>query len=223
MGQVHGKQPDTEGNNKLYGVSPVPGISGCSVIKSPLINEGATGDLSLIPGLGRSPGEENGNLLQYCCLGNPTDRGTWKATVHGAAKSRTRLSDIALPQFLALWTPGKKHRAKDFFRGLTTPYTPPKCISMCCMLLLSHFSRAQLFATLRTVACQASLSMGFSRQEYWSELPCPPPGDLPNPRNETASLEAPASHTDSSLLSHWGKPQVSYKCISEIVESEEQK
>ena len=41
----------------------------------------------LIPGLGRSPGEANGNFLQYSCLGNPTDRGTWQVTVHGVAKS----------------------------------------------------------------------------------------------------------------------------------------
>ena len=41
-----------------------------------------------IPGLGRSPGEGNGNLLQYSCLGNPMDRGAWWATVHGVAKVR---------------------------------------------------------------------------------------------------------------------------------------
>ena len=46
--------------------------------------------------------------------------------------------------------------------------------------MLRHFSCVQLCVTLWTVACQASLSMGFSRQEYWSGLPCPPPGDLPN-------------------------------------------
>ena len=49
------------------------------------------GDLSSIPGLGRSPGEENGYTLQYSCLGNPMDRGAWWATAHGVAKSRTRL------------------------------------------------------------------------------------------------------------------------------------
>ena len=43
-------------------------------------------DSGLIPGLGRSPGEGNGNLLQYSCLGNPTDRGAWWAIVHGIAK-----------------------------------------------------------------------------------------------------------------------------------------
>ena len=52
------------------------------------------GDLGLIPGLGRSPGEGNGNPLQYSCLENPIDRGTWQTTVHGVAKSLTRLSDF---------------------------------------------------------------------------------------------------------------------------------
>ena len=52
------------------------------------------GDLGSSPGLGRSPGEGNGNPLQYYCLGNPMDRGGWQATVCGVAKSRTRLSDF---------------------------------------------------------------------------------------------------------------------------------
>ena len=51
-------------------------------------------DLGSIPGLGRSPGEGNGNPLKYYCLENPMDKGVWKATVHGVAKSRTRLSDF---------------------------------------------------------------------------------------------------------------------------------
>ena len=46
-------------------------------------------DLSSIPGSERSPGEGNGNPLQYFCLENPRDRGAWQATVHGAAKSQT--------------------------------------------------------------------------------------------------------------------------------------
>ena len=46
------------------------------------------------------------------------------------------------------------------------------------MCLLGQFSRVRLFATPWTIACQAPLSMGFSRQEHWSGLPCPPPGDL---------------------------------------------
>ena len=52
------------------------------------------GDLSLIPGSGRSPAGRHGNPLQYSCLESSTDRGTWQATVHGVAKSRTRLSTV---------------------------------------------------------------------------------------------------------------------------------
>ena len=51
------------------------------------------GDLGLIPGLGGSLGEGNGYSLQYSCLENAMDRGVWRATVHGAAKSWTQLSD----------------------------------------------------------------------------------------------------------------------------------
>ena len=51
------------------------------------------GDPDLIPGLGRSHGEGHGNPLQYSCLENYMDRGGWRATVHGVAKSRTQLSD----------------------------------------------------------------------------------------------------------------------------------
>ena len=57
---------------------------------------------------------------------------------------------------------------------------------------LSHFSRVWLFATPRTVACQSPLSMGFSRHEYWSGLPCPLPGDLPDPEITSSSLTSPA-------------------------------
>ena len=49
----------------------------------------SVGDLGSIPGLGRSPGEGNGDLLQYSCLENPMDRGAWWATVHRVTKSRT--------------------------------------------------------------------------------------------------------------------------------------
>ena len=52
------------------------------------------GDLGLIPGSGRSSGERKGNQLQYSCLENPMDGGAWQATVHGVAKSWTRLSDF---------------------------------------------------------------------------------------------------------------------------------
>ena len=62
------------------------GFSGGSEFKVSACN---AVDLGLISGLGRSPGEGNGNLLQYSCLDNPMDGGAWWARVHGVAKSRT--------------------------------------------------------------------------------------------------------------------------------------
>ena len=56
---------------------------GCSVVKNLPTNEE---DLGSIPGLVRSPGEGNGNPIQYSCLGNPMDTGAWQAMVHGVAK-----------------------------------------------------------------------------------------------------------------------------------------
>ena len=53
------------------------------------------GNLGSIPVLERSPKEGNGYTLQYFCLENPRDRGAWRATVHGVAKSRTQLSNLA--------------------------------------------------------------------------------------------------------------------------------
>ena len=58
--------------------------------------------------------------------------------------------------------------------------------------VLSPFSRVQLCVTLWTAAPQAPLSMGIFRQEYWSGLPCPPPGDLPDPGIQPVSLMSPA-------------------------------
>ena len=56
-------------------------------------NVGDLRDVGSIPGLGRSPGEGNSNPFQYSCLGNPMERRTWQATVHGVVKRRTQLSD----------------------------------------------------------------------------------------------------------------------------------
>jgi len=66
------------------------GFAGVSVVKNPPAN---ARDVGSIPELGRSPGEGNGNPLQYSCLGNPMDRGAGWATVHGVIKSWKLLSD----------------------------------------------------------------------------------------------------------------------------------
>ena len=106
---------------------------------------------------------------------NPEERrqGTWTGTP-------------ALPSLAKAW-------------GVTRPCTGPlgmgengQKVDIWMLMLLSHFSRVWPFVTLWTVAHQASLSMGFARQEYWRGLPCPPPGDCPDPGIEPASLTSPA-------------------------------
>ena len=104
------------------------------------------GYLGLIPGLGRSPGEENSYPLQYSGLENPMD-----SMVQGVAKSGTRLKRVCDTQ---------------------------------------------------TVACQAPLSTGFCRQEYWSGSLFSSPGDLPNPGIKPMLPVSPALQADSLALSH---------------------
>ena len=60
------------------------------------------GDLGSISGLGRSPGEGHGNPFKYTCLENPMDGGAWRTTVHGVAKSRTRLSSFTFTSFFLI-------------------------------------------------------------------------------------------------------------------------
>ena len=69
--------------NEWFGITFKWGFPGGSVVKNPPAN---AGDAGSIPGPGRSPGERNGNPLQHSCLGNPMDRGAWRATVHGVTK-----------------------------------------------------------------------------------------------------------------------------------------
>ena len=71
---------------KYYKLSGFPEDS---MVKNPPTNEGNIGDMGLLPGLGRSPGEGNGYPLQYSCLKSSTDRGTWWSAVHGVPKSWT--------------------------------------------------------------------------------------------------------------------------------------
>ena len=111
------------------------------------------------------------------------DRGAWRATVRRITKTQTQLSYeahwtgqartvLAAPAHLELkvWSkvnPGKRMPAHVL-------------------------SRVRLLTTLWTIACQAPLTMGFSRQEYWSGLPCPSPGNLPNPGIGSCLLTSPA-------------------------------
>ena len=80
---------------------------------------------------------------------------------------------------------GGRVLAGFFLRGFPSDPSMPAC-------MLSRFSHVQLFVTPGSVALQPTLSMGFSWQDYWSGLPCPPPEDLPNPGIKPTSLVSPA-------------------------------
>ena len=84
------------------------------------------------------------------------------------------------------------------------PLLPTVCV-------LSRFSRVQLLATLWTVAHQVPLSMGFSRQEYWSGLPCPPLGDLPKPGIEPRSAALQVDYHVNYFLSSFFTTQYFFK------------
>ena len=109
----------------------------------------------MMPGLGRSPGEGNDNPLQYSCLGNPMDRGAWRAIVHGVAKSQTRLNNEqkklknSAPQTL----PSSEHedrgvQAQESAFYLRVPGTgsqgPVPCITVWEPLALQKFTNSEL-------------------------------------------------------------------------------
>ena len=87
------------------------GFPGGSVVKNPPANAGGAGNMGLTPGLGRSPGEGNDNLLQYSCLESPMDRAAWRATVYGVQRVRHNQIDLVYIDIihidglnLAYWT-----------------------------------------------------------------------------------------------------------------------
>ena len=235
------------------------------VVKNPLANAGDIRIMVLIPGLGRSLGGGYSNPLQYSCLENLKDRGVWGATVHGVAKSWTRVKRlsthtlhshstisyhnsasagrnlICFQKTTSFLNSGPMHilfpltetlfslPSNFYLIHLRSSFLIPqpwsrepycmlpwdfilllKYITLNCNYLhvcIYHYtggsvkaeiasflfciekllSHVWLFATQWTVAYQALLSMGFSRQEYWSGLPFPSPGDLPDPGIEPRS------------------------------------
>ena len=75
----------------VLGSEIIPGFPGGAVVKNLPANVGDTRDVGLIPGSGRSPGEGNGNPLQYSCLENSMDTGAWGPTIYGVTKNQIRL------------------------------------------------------------------------------------------------------------------------------------
>ena len=145
------------------------GFSGGSVVKNLPAN---VGDKGSVLWSGRYPGVGNSNTLQYSCL-----------ETYGQ-----RILAGCSPWVAESWT-----WLRDWARACLCTHTHTHTLSLLSQMLfyrevkVKSLSRVQLFATLWTVACQASPSMGFSRQKYWSGLPFPSPVDLPNPEIEPRS------------------------------------
>ena len=100
------------------------GFPGGLVVKNLPTNAGDTEVVGSVPGWGRSPGEGNGNPLQYSCLGNAMDRGAWRATVHGDTKYTTNVTEEGLPWWLSGEEPAcQRHQRRD--RG-SKSHPPPR-------------------------------------------------------------------------------------------------
>ena len=79
------------------------GLPQCLSGKESVCNAGASGDMGSIPGWGRSPGGGHGNPLQYSCLENPMDRGSWRAIVQRVTESRTQLKQLSMHAYIYIY------------------------------------------------------------------------------------------------------------------------
>ena len=148
------------------------------VVKSLPDNAGKR-NVGSIPVSGRSPGGGNGNPLQYSCLKNRMNRGTWRAIVHRVAKSGTQRKRLgAHTREVRLWQKLSEFCFTDNKRGVGDFSRVYACARVCLV---------SCSATRWTAAHQAPLSVGFSRQDYWGGLPFPSPGDLPDPEIKPGS------------------------------------
>ena len=146
-----------------------------------------------ISGSGRSLGGGHGNPPQYSCLESPKDRGAWWVTVCGCKQSDTtettdkELISKMYKQLIQFNTRKTNNLIKKWAKDLNRHFSKEdiKSVQFSCSVMSDS-------VTQWTVAHQAPLSMGFSRQEYWGGLPCPPPGDLPDPGIKPTSLSSPA-------------------------------
>ena len=170
------------------------------------------GDLGLIPKLGRSPWGGDGNLLQYSYLENACGQGSlagyspWDCKEHDTAEWLSTAQFIYNTVLVSVVQKNESVNIHPLLFRLFSYICHYRVLSrLPCAILLLLFDRWVVSdsATPWIVAHQASLSMGFLRQEYWSGLPFPSSGDLPYPEIEPTS---PARQGDSSPLSQLGSP-----------------
>jgi len=111
------------------------------------------GDQGSIPRMGRSPGEENGNPLQYFCLENHMDRESWKATVHGFAKSQTQLSNFSF----TLMTARMKNSERKLYVRMCMIYTKKEYI---------YYQPCSPASVMANTICVCFLKQGMSEHPY---------------------------------------------------------
>ena len=150
------------------------------------------GDLGLIPGSGKFPGEGNGNPLQYSCLENPMDGGAWCRLLSMGSQRvghdwATSLSPLGILRRGALTMPDDSGPHQGWLSDVFLADFLCDSLKHLKWSEVKSLSRGRLFATPWTVAYYAPLSMELSRQQYWNGLPFPSPGDLPNPGIESGS------------------------------------
>ena len=166
-----------------------------------------------IPGSGRSPGEGNGNRLQYSCLENPMERGAWRAIIHRVAKSQTRLKRFCRQTpysilFICESADPTKGHSKGYTLQLGSKFYRQHGERMVCGCV-NVCSVAQLCATLcHPMHCNLPGSSVHEISQYWSGLPCPLQGIFPPTRSNSHFLHLLHWQMDSLLLSHSGDHRV---------------
>ena len=139
------------------------------MVKNPPANAGDAGDASLVRGLGRSPGEGNGNPLQYHCLENFMDRGTWRVTLLGGTECRSTCMGPSegglryLHSFTIVSVQFSCSVVSDSLQPHESQHTRPPCPSPT-PRVHSDSRPVSDSAILWMRACQVPLTMGFSRQ-----------------------------------------------------------
>ena len=130
-------------------------------------------------------------LIQTCLtLCSPMDSSLSGSSVHGILQAR--ILEWVIHSLLPGSSPPRDQTQVSCIAGRFFTIWAAREAHMFSYCMLSLFSHVQLFVTSWTVAHQAPLSMGFSRQEYWSGLPFPSPGDLPDPEVESLPLKSSA-------------------------------